>query len=516
MPHLMMACIAAVCCLALFQPASQATASEPDATGSQSVTLVPIEPVPDAADGMGEVSLSDFGSVARDISVRPVSLKSTVSLKSMADEDLDGGCDSSCDDGDCGSCMDCYSCQPCVRCWVRADYLLWWTRGSKVPPLVTTSTDQNDNGILGQPTTSILYGDWRKTSDARSAPRITMGYWFDCCQTVGIQLDYFNLGQANNNYDRYSDGETLLARPFTSVFYRDDPQWLPQPASELVAKDGVVEGRVRVDSDDYFQSWGIMWRRNICCYQPSSCGTCGDGLCCGSDDCCDDYGCACDGCGGRNRGSLRDLLQNLFKPAGRTSYRVDFIAGYRNYRLDDNINITENLISQDLYHFDVHDSFRATNEFHGGELGLITQINRGRWSLELLAKMALGNNSSIVNINGTTDVSRAGDTPIHYDEGFLALQTNSGRYHHDQFVVIPQFGIELGYDLTCSLRAYCGYNFLYWAHVARAAEQIDTNVNASYVPPVDPPHGDWEAPEFSRHESDFWAQGLNFGLELQF
>ena len=525
MLHLFTTVTAIACCLALFQSANPAAAYESERDDTQSVTLVPIEPVPDADDGVGEISLSDFDFAAKshagfaiDTPVRPVSLKSKASLKSevgkkpAADRDsiID---DNTFDDSTCDDCLDYCSSRSCVQHWVRADYLLWWTRGSNVPPLVTTSTNQDD-GVLGRPTTEILFGGSRETSDARSAPRITMGYWFDCCQTQGIQFDYFNLGQASNNYDNYSDGTTLLARPFYSTTVYNDPIWGYIPKGqwrELVAKQNVVEGGIRVNSDDYFQSLGILGRLNICCRQ-----TCGDDLCCEPDDCCDDCGGSCQSgyCGGRNRGSLRYFLHNLLEPAGRTTYRVDFIVGYRNCRLDDKISITENLVVQDLYEYNIQDSFRASNEFHGGELGLVTQIHRGRWSLELLAKMALGNNSSIVDISGSTDISRLGDDPEHYDAGVFALETNIGRYHNDQFVVIPQFGVEVGYDLTCSLRAYIGYNFLYWANVARAAEQIDTNINASYIPPSDPT-GD-PAPLFSRQDSDFWAQGLNFGLEWQF
>ena len=53
-----------------------------------------------------------------------------------------------CDDVDCGCLVG-----PVGRYWFRADYLLWWTRGSYVPPLVTTSTNPADGGILGRPTT---------------------------------------------------------------------------------------------------------------------------------------------------------------------------------------------------------------------------------------------------------------------------------------------------------------------------------------------------------------------------
>lgn len=79
---------------------------------------------------------------------------------------------------------------------------------------------------------------------------------------------------------------------------------------------------------------------------------------------------------------------------------------------------------------------------------------------------------------------------------------------------MPELGITLGYDFTCRLRATFGYTFLYWSKVARPGEQIDTELNPSQFPPgtlVGAPH-----PQFVFHTSDFWAQGLNFGLEYRF
>lgn len=521
---LVMALIAFTCS---FVPAAVAEGAKNQAvavvfvpTSSQPVDLRPVEPRPEADDTQGEVLLSDFNShdsqtvsyekaPASNISFNTISekiIKPSVIDNSPCDTDTCLG--DTCENGGCGgySCQS--ACQPCRRLWVRADYLLWWTRGSNIPPLVTTSTNQNDNGILGQPTTEILFGGSRENSVARSAPRITFGFWFDCCQKAGIQLDYFNLGQANNNYSNYSDGSTLLARPFYSVLAQGQ-------AAELVAKYNVVEGRGRVDADDYFDSFGILGRWNLCCHQARRTSSCGEEYC---DDSCDsDY------CGGRNRGSVRNILQKMMKPVKSVTYRVDFIGGYRNYNLDDNLSVTENLSTINVpgmppgTTFDVHGSFRGTNEFHGGELGIITTAYRGRWSLELLAKMALGNNRQGVVINGSTDIDRPGDDPVHYEGGLLALEgTNIGRYQQDRFVIIPQFGVELGYCLSPRVRAYCGYNFLYWAHVARAAEQIDTNVNTSYVPPqLVTPSGP-RVPAFSFQDSDFWAQGLNFGLECHF
>ncbi|MBN2294204.1 MAG: BBP7 family outer membrane beta-barrel protein, partial [Pirellulales bacterium] len=148
-------------------------------TNEEQVDLAPPEPrtnVRKTPSSVVNVSLSTLAEK-----------KATVLDDSILDEDT---CDAGCGD----DCSGMFACRCCSQLWVRADYLLWWTRGSDIPPLVTTSTDQSDNGILGRPTTEILFGGSRQTSDARSSARITMGYWFDCCQCCGIQLDYFNLG----------------------------------------------------------------------------------------------------------------------------------------------------------------------------------------------------------------------------------------------------------------------------------------------------------------------------------
>ena len=54
---------------------------------------------------------------------------------------------------------------PRSRAYAHGEYLLWWIDGMNVPPLVTTSTDPADGGVLPNPglndnqTTSILYGE---------------------------------------------------------------------------------------------------------------------------------------------------------------------------------------------------------------------------------------------------------------------------------------------------------------------------------------------------------------------
>jgi len=98
--------------------------------------------------------------------------------------------------------------------------------------------------------------------------------------------------------------------------------------------------------------------------------------------------------------------------------------------------------------------------------------------------------------------------------GLLSQPSNIGTHEFDNFTMVPELGITLKYDITCNLQATFGYTFLYWSQVARAAEQIDTDVNLTQQPPG-PVTGDLR-PRTLEVENDFWAQGLNVGLEYTF
>ena len=349
--------------------------------------------------------------------------------------------------------------------WFRGDYLLWWTDGMGVPPLVTTSpdgTDQDQAGVLGQDS-SILFGDSRLNTDARSGGRFTLGYWFGPSQCTGIQATYLGLGQETQGFQSSSQGDPILARPFFNI------QTGEQDA-HLIAFPDVAEGSVAVSSTTSFQEVEVLLRRAL--YQ-------------------------------------------------QCSYRLDFLIGYQFSQLDDELRVEESLTdrqggpSQGTTFDPVVDLFDTSNSFHGTKLGLIFEERVGCWSLELLMKLALGNTHSRVAIDGST--IRTIPDPPSTDTllgGGLALPTNIGVYERDNFTMIPELGVTLGYEIMCGMRATFGYTFVYWSNVARAGDQIDLDLNLSQLYNNDL-QGE-PRPEFSWVTTDFWAQGLNFGLEYRF
>jgi hypothetical protein len=143
------------------------------------------------------------------------------------------------------------------------------------------------------------------------------------------------------------------------------------------------------------------------------------------------------------------------------------LAGYRFLRLDEGLAIGEDLTSLNPAApstFDIADRFDTENTFHGGEIGVLLEGQRCRWSWEILAKVALGNSHRAVRIDGATTITTYG-IPDDYAGGILAQRTNIGEHSSDEFAVVPEVGITLGYQLTCRLRATFGYSFIYWSEV---------------------------------------------------
>lgn len=395
--------------------------------------------------------------------------------------------------GDCGAGVGSYWASQ-HSFYVRADYMLWWTRTARLPPLVTTSPVGAPPGVLGFDTTTVLFGDTLVHGGGRSNVRATLGYWGNGCRTWGFEGDYFDLGEQTASFDRMSAGDPVLARPYFDVVSGTE-------SSQAIAYPGTAVGDVGVHASDYFASAGARLRVNLFRYDP--CGPAG----CGCDGCtsCEDAG-YCDPCG-------------CYDVDDAGGFRLDLIGGYRYYRLSDNVTVRENVVSTGPPQvpgtmFNVVDDFQAANEFNGGDLGMLAQFTRGRWSLELLAIMAMGNSHKVVTINGSSAITVPGFDTINYTGGLLALPTNIGHYSHDYFVIVPRFGVELGYQLGPRTRAFLGYNYLHWATVARAGDQIDLSVNPTQIPPgalVGEPR-----PRFEFRNSDFWAQGMNLGLEVRF
>src|SRR5205823_8188672 len=80
--------------------------------------------------------------------------------------------------------------------WVSAEFALGWFRGDQLPPLVTSSppgTPRLSAGVVGLPTTAILFGNSTVNDDLRTGFRLGAGYWFTPSRCVGLDVGFMML-----------------------------------------------------------------------------------------------------------------------------------------------------------------------------------------------------------------------------------------------------------------------------------------------------------------------------------
>jgi hypothetical protein len=353
--------------------------------------------------------------------------------------------------------------------------LLWWIKGGSVPPLVTTGPPVT-GGVLGAPGTTTLFGGDHDNRNPISGARFNLGYW--CNDSIGIGANYFFLGQRSNNFTANSSGAAgspVLSRPFFNVISG-------LPDVQVVAFPGLASGTIQTSSNSSLQGAGLNLFYNLCC-QPACCPT----DCC-QTDCC--------------RG---------------TSYRLDLFAGARWLQLNEDLVVTEQVT--DLATgtmFTVVDRFETRNNFYGGQIGARAEWQRGRCFVNLLGAVALGTTHQEVRISGTTIITQPGAAPSVQQGGLLALPTNIGTYSRDRFSVVPEIGVNVGCQVTNRLRVFAGYTFLYWSNVVRPGDQIDTTINPTQLPSAAGPGTliGPARPAFAFHETGFWAQGINVGVQF--
>jgi hypothetical protein len=95
---------------------------------------------------------------------------------------------------------------------------------------------------------------------------------------------------------------------------------------------------------------------------------------------------------------------------------------------------------------------------------------------------------------------------------------NAGRHVDNTYVVVPELGAHASLELLPGVKVRAAYNFLYINSVMRPGEQVDLVVNARLVP-LSQAFGSLTgpaAPTFPFRKTDFYAHGVQFGIELTY
>ncbi len=349
-----------------------------------------------------------------------------------------------------------------------ADMLLWWVSAAHAPPLVTTSSPQF-NGILGSGDTRVLYPDGSVNNTLHTGGRFGGVYWLGCDTRWGLDGNVWFLGR-NGTESVFGPGATgVLARPFFNL-----NQGIP--FSELVASPGLATGSVRVNTET------TMW------------------------------------------GAEANLRRYL---ASTPCARLDLIAGFRYVGLQEELGITEafartpgsptTIGPPTVLSGSITDRIRTENHFYGAQVGLAGEVRRGRWFAEGRASVALGDVFETVQIGGSQLLQFTTGASA-FPGGLLALPgANIGTFRQEQFAVVPEVGVKIGYHLTPHLRLAVGYDFLYLSRALRPGDQIDTGLDVTRIPnfPVAGTVPPLQAvrPAVTLRDAGVFAQGITFSLQ---
>jgi hypothetical protein len=352
-----------------------------------------------------------------------------------------------------------------TRFWLSADYLLWWTKGENIPPLVTTGSPSDAvPGALGQPGTQVLFGG-DPNNQLHSGARFRGGYWFTRDQTFGIDGTFFFLGGRVGGFQDSSNGDPLLMRPFFNPNSHQEDAF-------LVAFPGQQTGTITAALSSH------LW------------------------------------------GADTNLRGMLFRGA---SYQVSLLGGFRFLDLRESLGMKESDLFLPQSNSDPFttattvDRFHTSNQFYGGQIGTDVMWCCGRFYVNVLTKVGLGTSVEQTDINGWSNWSNTNGQSGRVGFGELALPSNMGQFSQNRFAVVPEFGLNLGYALTQHIRLTFGYTLIYWSSVMRVGDQVDRVINPTQFTALaggsmtGPPR-----PSFNFNASDFWAQGINFGLEFRY
>jgi hypothetical protein len=360
--------------------------------------------------------------------------------------------------------------------WFSADYLVWWVRsGPTGGPLVTTGavTDAVPGG-LGSPNTMVEFGDSRLDFGNFSGMRFRAG--LPLGPLLSVEGAYFLLEQRAVHFGINSDagGNPLLTRPAVSADTGG-------PITYSVSFPGALAGAVAIDARTRLQGAEVNLAGNV---------------------------------------------------VNDNTVRFDVLGGLRGLDLAESLQISEGLtpLAASALTFNgagvtppgtvsLFDSFRAANHFYGGQLGGRLDWQRDGVCLTIAAKVAMGVTQQTVTIDGGSTLLTPGAAPVFAPGGILAQPTNIGLHSRTAFSVVPEAGLEFGYQIRPWMRATVGYTFLYWSAVARPGNQIDHTISFIQVP-TDPSFGTGSPATHpalpSVRDSGFWAQGANFSLTFSY
>jgi hypothetical protein len=347
------------------------------------------------------------------------------------------------------------------------EYLLWYIKSSRVPPLVVGNS-AGAAGLPGLPSSRVLFGDTTVDMEDRSGGRFTLALPLNSEKTIGFHGTYFFLGSRDVTFFDGGHGDPnspTIGRPYIDATTGAE-------AIRTIAAPKVANGWVHVALTSRLQGVEANGVGNVC----------------GSDH-----------------------------------FQIDLLTGFRFFQLAEGLVVHEHEAylagAGDLAGttFSGEDRISTNTRFYGGQVGTRVEFRRAGVFMNFTGKVALGDSVQVVRYSGTSITGGPTGTTVTPTGDLFSLRSNIGRYSHESFALLPELGVRVGYDLSEQARFFVGYSLLYLSEAVRPGDQIDRSVNTALVPGALPGVGSGpNRPGPLVHLTDFWVQGLTIGFEYSY
>jgi len=207
---------------------------------------------------------------------------------------------------------------------------------------------------------------------------------------------------------------------------------------------------------------------------------------------------------------------------------VRALSGYRYFQVHEGLRLDQTRLGMDpsgTIHgawWQTADQIDGHNRFHGGQFGLHTEIGSGPVLLEMTGKIAIGQSVGVIRRSGWS----LGSLPTMpglvlplRNQGILVPAGAAGRWQQREFAVLPEATMKFSYRFASQSRFYFGYNFLYLSEVFRPGDQVEAVADLSGIImaiPAGERLGPYVRGLLLPERSDYWVQGLIFGLEYRY
>ncbi len=341
------------------------------------------------------------------------------------------------------------------RAYGSVEAMMVWRKGANYPPILTTSSPA-DRGILGNPTTQIIWGDGNEHDNPSAGGRITLGLWLDDYQNWSVGGRFMALEDQSLGYSANSNAYSVLAYPYFNLNTGlQDSITVALPGTGVGASNNTT---VSIENVNKFYM--------------------GDAF----------------------------LTKHIYTNNGN---RWDFIGGYTYAKIEDsfynNATFTNQYTGGSIpvgTVVSLTDQFDATNEFHGGHVGLMAEFQDGPFSWRAMGKLALGGMKQEATVSGSSTANGV----VFANGGVYAQPSNSGTFSRDKFVYIPEINVDMIYAYNCNLDFKLGTTFIYFSDMVTGGSLVNNNMNLT----------SGTAPTFQFNEQEYWVLGMTFGMEYHY